>query len=72
VLVNADHLDEPVLHQSVERVEVFLADFAHAAIVARARHQIMIAWPTKNAPGGQSATKNGCELSLRTRFGGSG
>jgi hypothetical protein len=55
--VDADHLDEPVLHQRIERVEVFLADFPHAAIVARARHQIMIAQPTKNAPPGQSATK---------------
>jgi hypothetical protein len=29
-LIDADHLDEPVLHQKVEGVEVFLADFAHA------------------------------------------
>ena len=47
--VDADHLDEPGLHQIVERVEVLLADFAHAAIVAAAGHQIMIARPTENA-----------------------
>jgi hypothetical protein len=29
-LVDADHLDEPGLHQIVERVEVLLADFSHA------------------------------------------
>ncbi len=44
--VDADHLDEPGLHQIVERVEVLLADFSHAAIVAAAGHQIMIARPT--------------------------
>jgi hypothetical protein len=32
--VDAHHLDEPGLHQIVERVEVLLADFSHAAIVA--------------------------------------
>jgi hypothetical protein len=46
--VDADHLNEPVLHQGVERVEVLLADFPHAAIVAAAGHQIMIARPTEN------------------------
>ena len=44
--VDADHLDEPGLHQIVERVEVLLADFSHAAIVAAAGHQIMIDRPT--------------------------
>jgi hypothetical protein len=60
VLVDANHLDEPVLYQSVERVEVFLTDVSHAAIVARARHQIMIARPTKNAARG-IRLKNGAE-----------
>ena len=46
--VDADHLDKPGLHQIVERVEVLLADFSHAAIVAAAGHQIMISRPTDN------------------------
>jgi hypothetical protein len=64
--VDADHLDEPVLHQMVERVEVFLADFPHAAIVVGAGHQIMIAWPTENAPPAVRH-ENGCELISLTR-----
>ncbi len=60
-LVDADHLDEPGLHQIVERVEVLLADFSHAAIVADAGHQIMIARPTENARWGALAAKTGCE-----------
>ncbi len=47
--VDADHLDEPGLHQIVERVEVLLADFSHAAIVADAGHQSMIARPPIDA-----------------------
>jgi NADPH2:quinone reductase len=39
------------LHEKVEGIEVFLSDFAHAAIVAGAGHQSMIAWPTKDARG---------------------
>jgi hypothetical protein len=37
------------LNKCVERVEIVLADFAHAAIVAFAGHQIMIAWPPISA-----------------------
>ena len=39
--VDADHLDEPGLDQIVERVELFLGDFSHAAIVADAGHHSM-------------------------------
>ena len=34
--LDADHLDEPALHQMVERIEVFLPDFPHGAIVVGA------------------------------------
>ncbi len=37
-LVDVDDLDEPGLDQIVERVELFLGDFSHAAIVADAGH----------------------------------
>jgi hypothetical protein len=50
VLVDADDFDKPVLHQIVERFEVLLVGFAHAAIVAGAGHQIMIARPPTSAP----------------------
>ncbi len=59
--VDADHLDEPGLHQRVERVEVLLADFSHAAIVANAGHQIMIARPTGKYSLGAPGYENGGE-----------
>jgi hypothetical protein len=39
--VDTDHLDEPGLHQIVERVELLLGDFSHAVIVADAGHHSM-------------------------------
>jgi hypothetical protein len=49
------------LHQIVERVEVLLADFSHAAIVAAAGHQIMIARPTGKYSLGAPGYENGGE-----------
>ena len=59
--VDADHLDEPGLHQIVERVKVLLADFSHAAIVAAAGHQSMIARPTGKYSLGAPGSENGGE-----------
>ena len=51
-LVDADHLDEPGLLQIVERVELFLGDFSHAAIVADAGHHSMTGRQTNDADSG--------------------
>jgi hypothetical protein len=49
------------LHQIVERVKVLLADFSHAAIVAAAGHQSMIARPTGKYSLGAPGSENGGE-----------
>jgi hypothetical protein len=70
VLVDADHFDEPILHQIVERFEILLVGFAHAAIVAGAGHQIMIAWPPASARSPtprklRSGTPKPCKMTLQ-------